>query len=1148
LGAKLDQASDKGIAKFLVEKDLLALADAQALLASAAKAPAPKAAPPDEDDFGLAPLEEDGFAPLPSTPTPAPKPASAPRPPAKKAAAAKRPSAPAPAPPADDGGSLLEELEELGSPGMPTTGLSAASPLDALAHDNSATANPLLAPAARKRGFGWGGSKEPKKRKKGDNQFDSPLMLFGGGGLLLLSIVGGLLLFFYLRGSGDEQFRLAEEDYRGGSYTQAIVKYTTFLEKHATHPKASAAKVHRGLAQLRQAVEQNKDYVHALEVALKVIPEIENEREFTDARVEFRSLLPAIAEGLASDAAKQKTPEQIRERLQLAEKALAMVLNTNYVAKSAQPMQRITTIRESMTVAQRELDRDADLTQTLASIEAAATQGNVAEAYRHRRVLLKTYPDLAANELLVAAIGAVAQREQAAVEIARAEQPPVAAPATSPVLAAWTMTERRQTASAKGPAVALRIEGALYGIDSGSGTVLWRHYLGGRGDASPLEISQGDKTQLLVTDENSQQLLLLDVQTGEPVWRQKLAGRSMGLALVRGDQPVVVSASEEQIAVIELASGKQIAQAKLPQKIRVRPTPHPSGAPFYQIGEQASIYVFSPELACEQAFYLGHDPGSIRLAPIALARHLIVAENRGSAAAALVVLKLDEQGKIEGPVQRVEIPGLLVTPPVLADRRLVAVTDRGHVKVLEINPSNLDAPLVEIADQPALAGSEPLARHLVMNAGDLWMADKTLNRYRVQAAAGRLMPAPLTDDYENGTFVTAPVVVGNLLVHARRATRELVTLVSGTQLDDGKRVWETAVAIAPASAPIAMQTQLAAIGSSGSVFVGINSNGGKAASQVVEGTRMELELGQPPLRLSSRVDLPGGMMVFAPASEDNRMLTVALKGQGGLAEPKLLPLPDVLACPPTAWGKGVVVPTAVGQVFWVNPANGKPVAAPFQPEVSVGVAKGWTTPAASKSGNELVLTDGNRVFVVTLEREPSPHLAARGESAPFQVPLTSPVAVVGDRAVVVDEGGTLHALDLASLEVAADSPLVGPAIWGPVNAGEVVLVASGEGVVECLDAAAKPQWQWKHPAQAIPVGAAMVDSTSATVSFADGRVVRFNLADGSVVASVELGQPLATGAVAAGKGLAAITRDGTVLLFALGAGETSAESTAGVQP
>jgi len=61
-------------------------------------------------------------------------------------------------------------------------------------------------------------------------------------------------------------------------------------------------------------------------------------------------------------------------------------------------------------------------------------------------------------------------------------------------------------------------------------------------------------------------------------------------------------------------------------------------------------------------------------------------------------------------------------------------------------------------------------------------------------------------------------------------------------------------------------------------------------------------------------------------------------------------------------------------------------------------------------------------------------------------------------------------------------------------------------------------------------------------------VVRFNLADGGVLGSAELGQPLATGAVEAGKGLAAITRDGAVLLFALAAGETSAESTAGVQP
>ena len=56
-------------------------------------------------------------------------------------------------------------------------------------------------------------------------------MLVGGGGLLLLVLAGGLLYLLLTRGSGDELFQLAEQDYSSQSYGQAISKYEKFLSQ-----------------------------------------------------------------------------------------------------------------------------------------------------------------------------------------------------------------------------------------------------------------------------------------------------------------------------------------------------------------------------------------------------------------------------------------------------------------------------------------------------------------------------------------------------------------------------------------------------------------------------------------------------------------------------------------------------------------------------------------------------------------------------------------------------------------------------------------------------------------------------------------------------------------------------------------------------
>ena len=150
---------------------------------------------------------------------------------------------------------------------------------------------------------GWlsGLRRRTTPRKYTANRWDSPLMLVGGGALLLLVMLAVGLYFYLSHGTGDDAFNLAYEDYRSGSYGQAIGKFERFLADYPDHPKAGLARVRIGLARIWNDVTR-KDWETALNTSRTELPKIEPLSEFQDARPELASLLPEIADGFAEQA------------------------------------------------------------------------------------------------------------------------------------------------------------------------------------------------------------------------------------------------------------------------------------------------------------------------------------------------------------------------------------------------------------------------------------------------------------------------------------------------------------------------------------------------------------------------------------------------------------------------------------------------------------------------------------------------------------------------------------------------------------------------------------------------------------------------------------------------------------------------------
>ena len=432
-------------------------------------------------------------------------------------------------PPGAASGSLVEE--GLAPPRAGGAVAAGARPLEGLMADAAlAASGPLM--VAPKRTL-WRRLFSPRRypgRKA--NVWDSPLLLVGGGILLTLLLLLIGLVFALTRQTGDEALRLANEDYRNGSYSQAISKYNQYLQKFSSHSGVSLARVNCGLAQLRQATPKGtRDWSAALQVANEVLNEIATEREFKRAEGDLSAILLTIAQGLAAQAQQNPAPALVEQAKQ------ALALMRKYVPPSLLRGREISEIEASLALTEREIARGDRLAEAIAAMKQQVTQGDMQRAYAIRKALLKDYPLLADNGQLRQALIEVSEAQQKAVQIVQKRQAAETAEPASPLLAEVALarrwvpgeaslpliqqprTSRDWHPDAAGQVVFALAGGAAYGLDAASGKVLWRRFVGFDGNGArpsfpPTPISPEPGSDVLLIDAARNELLRLEAATG----------------------------------------------------------------------------------------------------------------------------------------------------------------------------------------------------------------------------------------------------------------------------------------------------------------------------------------------------------------------------------------------------------------------------------------------------------------------------------------------------------------------------------------------------------------------------------------------------------------------------------------------------------
>ena len=178
----------------------------------------------------------------------------------------------------------------------------------------------------------------------------------------------------------------AQEDYNASSYTQSIAKYEKFLKKYPKHEEASLARVQIGMCKINQV---SKEPEKALDKCKEILPELQKEEKFNQARDELASLLPRITELFVDRALQAKDLETKEGFLELSARALELVNTTSYIPASkrknnlvlAAQLERIEEKRISLT---RHIERAVELDAVMTQMLKAAEDGNTRQAFSLR--------------------------------------------------------------------------------------------------------------------------------------------------------------------------------------------------------------------------------------------------------------------------------------------------------------------------------------------------------------------------------------------------------------------------------------------------------------------------------------------------------------------------------------------------------------------------------------------------------------------------------------------------------------------------------------------------------------------------------------------------------------------------------------------
>jgi outer membrane protein assembly factor BamB len=943
----------------------------------------------------------------------------------------------------------------------------------------------------------------PKKEKKPQSYM---LIWVLGVSLALVCLAAFPLAMWFRFGAMSNLFQKAEDEYKNGALAAAIESYSTFLADNPSSQNASLAKVKRDMAEIRQTSSEGKNPRAGLSKLQERLPEMEKEAAFVEVRLDLRTVLLEIVRSFAAQAITMKDTTKREELVTRAEDTMKLLDNPAYLSakERIEISAQLTDVADRLKAAKRSIDQDKDLAKSLEEIKKAIEAGKATEAYEKRLALIRQYPAVEADAGLAAATLAIGQMEQKRVKVQReslmaSTEDPL--PADTRII----LSTHEGDSGAEG-SVVLMVQGSLFGISTKSGKVNWRRNVGFETMVHPVPVSAEKDADIIAIDSRKHEIYRLQSTTGKLVW--KLAVGKAFSAPAIGEEKVYVTTGDGKVLEIDAKTGNSEQQAQLPQRPGVSPAVDSGRGKLYQPGEHSTVFVLRTEdLQCTQTVYLGHRAGGIAVAPVAVLDHLVLVENTADDISLVHLFAPLPGGKgLALLPDSLRLKGRVVVPMAVEGKRIAIVTDLGQVAVLQVDASNKTHPIRQVGGSDAISKS-PVISYCSMARGMVFVGGKQLNGYEIQSAQEKLGNKWIAG--ADDAFLGPPIATDNLVIHARRRKGSLATTVEGANPATGTAVW-TADLAAPLAAliPSEPRKQIVAVTCRGRVF---EIPADAVAAGYLDVPAFVPLTGTEAMSLTDGVRVGRDKWAILGMQFSGHYLTydnAAPSGRTKHFEAKV-PGKDASA-PAIAFRGGAAVPFSTGQVKLLNVDTAGDLALPFQPSLEAGQRLNWRQGAVlSADGSVLAVSDGaNSIYRLTVKNEPQPHLESLGEVV-VDNDIVAPLAVGSGTLYAVGRGpsaDTLYSFQAPDLQAGPKKVLQGRVHFGPVQVGEVILVADDKQL-HCLEAAGAVRWSVAIT-HGFPSATPIVVDQDFVVVTQTGSVYRISQDKGQEAGVVEVGEPL----------------------------------------
>ena len=951
--------------------------------------------------------------------------------------------------------------------------------------------------------------------------------------IAMLMIFGVLLFSNVWNAKPDEKYKAAEKNFIDGSYQAAEKGFREYLEDHPSHTHATKAKARR-VQCLMASAYATKNWEETIRRGETLLPELkaDEESEMELIRDDVALMLTRSLDEHTSRLVKVDELASMESGLNTATQYKKLTDDPVYVPsskrKSPTIKRHLDNIDNNLQTVAGSIQKEKDYAKALGSIRELGGAGETDSAFREFQTLTRNYGDLAARKELREAMLEISLKER---ELVKPEEVSVTVSNTLPPSRIGSTVVLGSTTgevveSLRGEVVSFLVDGAVYGVDSGTGGIVWRKFVGFQSDYQPQRL---DDESILICNLANNSLERVDSKTGSLVWRSEIGEPFLPPSIT--ETTLAVTTKAGVLMTIDPASGAVQQAARLPQAVTVNPMVAIHDPLIYQPGSYSNLYVMSKDdLSCKEVFYLGHYKGSIVTPPFSFNGLILVVINGGDYAE-LHVLKPDEGGLNLKRVQAFRVANGPVTTPIQKLRRsLLVVADNGEMQVLEYNQGDDAQPIGKVANGKFDNGDGEQA-YVTTEGSNVWIAGKGALRYKIQLSTGQF---DFVDIKEHADYFVCPSTkLDDKMFFVRRRDGSGMISASLTDAMSMKPYWRTDFGGRLGSDLQSIDNGLLAVSNQGDLFK-IDANAlekkyiqsDARASDVVES-----------LQFSNALSVGNQIAYVGGKGNKDLMLVDSKQMKSQLLQ--LMAPSDQPACPPIAIGNDLLVANSTGQVARVNAKTGGMIGEMFQPPVRPSESIDWLRPKVVNEGLAVIAAAGKRatgdipatpgaLYVLDLSDRQAVKSSGSFESSGN---LVGELAVDRSNVVVVerfDETDTLLKMDVSSGQPAEAGKLQlpGAVVAGPWFVGSKLLVHLESDQLLCLDGNLTEQWRMEltNDRLACPP----MDMGGLVLLFESGRMVRVDMGAGKINSEVDLGQPVSQRPVVVGSSMFFPGLDGTV--------------------